>query len=116
LLEENEIPQYRIVSKSMGNMPIGMILSMPINMGKASNKLGNSELTERREELHSSSEVKVVLFNKFQEDEVKKAMQIIKPYFPVKPIFAVVTPTSIKWKFKDLLEHLLEEKKFYESK
>lgn len=108
IISENKLPSYKVVTKAMMNVKIGIILSMPSKSNDSSN-------TSNKESEESSAE-KIVLFNKCSEEEVKNAMKAIKESFSVKPIFAVVTPTSIQWKFKYLLEHLLQEKVWYENR
>lgn len=100
LLEENSLPQHKVIRDNMADFTIGDILS-------------NMDISDESYDLPKE---KIVLFNKCQDDEVMKGMKTIKANFIEKPIFAVVTPTSIQWKFKDLLEHLMQERKWYESR
>ncbi|MDD7795137.1 DUF3783 domain-containing protein [Clostridium sp. 'White wine YQ'] len=56
----------------------------------------------------------VVVFNNFTDDELKIMLSIIKGISP-NAIKAVVTPTSINWSFKYLIEHLVEEREWYKA-
>jgi len=42
-------------------------------------------------------------------------MQVFKSLEIPKPIFAVVTETSITWTLRQLMEHLIEEKQAHEG-
>ena len=54
----------------------------------------------------------VILFNNFSDLEIKSAITEIRKRFKG-GIFAAVTPTSIRWKFSYLVEHLIEEREWY---
>lgn len=54
----------------------------------------------------------VILFNSFSDEEIKLIMSDIRKRLKG-GIFAVVTPTSIEWKFNYLVEHLIEEREWY---
>lgn len=58
-------------------------------------------------------EEKIILFNNLSDEELDRAIKAIKKSKDMKPIFAVITPTSIDWNFKYLLEHLLEEREWH---
>ncbi|QGU93952.1 DUF3783 domain-containing protein [Clostridium bovifaecis] len=100
LLEENSLPQHKVIKDNMADITIGDILSDVDSSGEG----------------YNLPKEKIVLFNKCQDDEVMRCMKVIKANFTEKPIFAMVTPTSIQWKFKDLLEHLMQERKWYENR
>ncbi len=57
---------------------------------------------------------KMLMLLGFDDDQVKVLLQ----NFPKKerPIFCGLTEENIKWDMKYLMEHLLEEKKYWESK
>lgn len=59
---------------------------------------------------------KVVLFNNLNDEELEKTIKIFKNSIDKKTIFAVVTPTSINWTFDELLEHLMQERKWIEKR
>lgn len=58
-------------------------------------------------------EEKVILLNNLSDEELERTIKILRQYLQVRPIFAVVTPTSAEWEFKYLLEHLIEEREWY---
>lgn len=100
LLEENNLPQYKVIKDNMGETTVKDIL-----LGMAYEK-----------KICNLPKEKVVLFNRCEDSDVMNGMKVIKDNFQGKPIFAVVTPTSIEWKFKDLLEHLMQEREWYQNK
>lgn len=54
----------------------------------------------------------VILFNNFSDEELKESIKSIRQ--KVKGgILAIITPTSIGWKFNYLVEHLVEEREWY---
>lgn len=54
----------------------------------------------------------LILFNNFSDEEIKLTISSIRKRFN-KGIFAVITPSSVNWKFSYLLEHLIEEREWY---
>lgn len=58
---------------------------------------------------------KLILFNNFEDEELKKTINLIKSFIQPAPIFAIVTDTSINWTFEHLLEHLIEEREWYRN-
>ena len=54
----------------------------------------------------------VILFNNFSDEEVRLNIKSIRQFYK-EGIFAVVTPTSMEWKFSYLIEHLIEEREWY---
>ena len=59
---------------------------------------------------------KVILFNNLSDNELENSIRALRGSLEAKPIFAVVTPTSIEWTFADLLEHLIEEREFFRKR
>lgn len=57
---------------------------------------------------------KVIIFNKYTDSEIQKKVKFIRNKID-NPVLAVVTPTSMNWTFKDLLEHLIAEREFYKN-
>ena len=57
---------------------------------------------------------KVIIFNKYTDSELQKKVKFIRNKID-NPVLAVVTPTSMNWTFKDLLEHLIAEREFYKN-
>lgn len=99
VLKENNLPLYKVIDETIVNLTIEEIL---INK-----EVGIVSTSVQKE--------KVVLFNQCSDEEIKTAMRAIKACYSQKPIFAVVTPTSINWKFDYLLEHLMEERSRFEK-
>ena len=58
---------------------------------------------------------RLVLFSNLSETGVRSLMQVFKSLEIPKPIFAVVTETSITWTLRQLMEHLIEEKRAHEG-
>lgn len=53
---------------------------------------------------------KVIIFNGFNNNTLQNAVKTVRGNLEDKPILASITPVSINWSFKFLLEHLMEEK------
>jgi hypothetical protein len=58
---------------------------------------------------------RLVLFYKVSDAGVSSLMRVFKSLEVPKPIFAVVTPTSITWTLAELMQHLIEEKRAHEG-
>jgi hypothetical protein len=58
---------------------------------------------------------RLVLFYNLSEAGVRSLMQVFKSLDVPKPIFAIVTETSITWTLEQLMEHLIEEKRAHEG-
>jgi len=58
---------------------------------------------------------KLILFNNFEDEELKESIRLIKSVIQPAPIFAIVTDTSVDWTFEHLLEHLIEEREWYRN-
>jgi hypothetical protein len=58
---------------------------------------------------------RLVLFYNLSDAGVRSLMQVFKSLEIPKPIFAIVTETSITWTLERLMEHLIEEKRTHES-
>jgi hypothetical protein len=58
---------------------------------------------------------RLVLFHNLSDAGVRSLMQVFKSLEIPKPIFAVVTETSITWTLRQLMEHLIEEKRAHEG-
>lgn len=91
---ELKLPPYRIIEDTMANMTLRDIIN-GLKIETYDKKL---------------PEEKVVIFNNFSDDEVNIAVRAIRSNKDIRPILAVVTPTSINWEFHALLEHLVEER------
>ncbi|GAB6149717.1 DUF3783 domain-containing protein [Clostridium novyi] len=99
LVMENKIPSFKCIDKSMATNSLECILCDVDNIKY------DGELPEE----------KVVLFNSCKDKEVTKAISAIKENISMDVIFAMVTETSVKWSFKELLEHLIEEREWFKN-
>ena len=99
LVMENKIPIYKCINKNMGTTSLEFILN------NINNQVYEGELPEE----------KVVLFNNCKDKEVITAISAIKETFHQNPIFAIITEMTIKWSFKDLLNHLIEERELFKN-
>lgn len=64
---------------------------------------------------NSLPEEKLILFNNFDEKLLMKSVKEVRAVV-TGGILATVTPTSIKWTFEHLLEHLVEEREWMAKK
>ena len=55
---------------------------------------------------------KTILFNNFTDDELQPAIKVIRQKIKG-GLLAVVTPTTIDWKFSYLVKHLIEEREWF---
>jgi hypothetical protein len=94
MIKELELPSYKLIEKSMASMKIRDIIDGPL-------------LDTYDKQLPDE---KVVMFNNFTDLELDMAIRTIRSNKTLKPILAVVTPTSIDWEFYYLIEHLIEER------
>lgn len=94
LLREISVPSYRIIEPSMANMKLKDIIE-------------GLKLDTYNKELPNE---KIVLFNNFTDTELNDSIKKIRSESSLKPILAIVTPTSINWEFHYLVEHLIEER------
>lgn len=97
VVSENKLPGFSTINKNMSKMKIRDIIK------------GLNILTYD-EELPAC---KLVLFNKFTDKQVETAIKAIRSIGKSSPIFASVTPTSMNWTIKHLLEQLSEEREWY---
>ncbi|WP_027625409.1 DUF3783 domain-containing protein [Clostridium lundense] len=100
LTKANNLPRYILLEKSMANMTIRDILN-----GLNLRVFNNMDIPED----------KVILFNNFTDKNLDKSITILRKNLKESPILAVVTPTSIEWTFKSLIEHLMEEREWFKS-
>lgn len=56
---------------------------------------------------------KIIIFNGFDGANLQRAVTEVRTILESRPILATVTPISMTMKFKDLLEHLIEEREFH---
>ncbi|WP_291571321.1 DUF3783 domain-containing protein [Clostridium sp. UBA4548] len=74
--------------------------------------LEDNETTEVKREEPLPKE-KIVIFNGFDDGTLQRAVTEVRTILSSRPILATVTPISMTMKFKDLLEHLVEEREFH---
>ena len=55
----------------------------------------------------------LVLFFNVEADIIRAVMRAAHEAGLTRPIYATVTETSIEWRFRDLLEHLVEEREHF---
>ncbi|WP_315117204.1 DUF3783 domain-containing protein [uncultured Clostridium sp.] len=101
LVSIKKLPTYKVIEKKMCNMTINDIIN-----GLKLELFNVQDLPEE----------KVILFNNLSDIELDRAISSVRGVFSPSPILAVVTPTSIKWTFKDLLEHLIEERELFKKR
>lgn len=94
MIEELDLPHYRVIEKNMANMKIRDIIQ-------------GLKVDTYDKELPDE---KIIMFNNFADYELDKAVRTIRTNKDMKPILAIVTPTSIDWEFHYLVEHLMEER------
>lgn len=99
IIQDNNLPKYKIIEKSMAKMKIQDII-----MGFEFD-IFNSSMPDE----------KLILFNNFEDNELDKAINEIKSKMDKSIILAAVTPTSINWTFEELLNHLEQEKEWFEK-
>jgi hypothetical protein len=97
-LSEIGVPSPLRLEKRHGSVVIGDILSR--------GAIGTEEF---------DCQERLVLFSNLSEAGVRSMMQVFKALEIPKPIFAVVTETSVTWTLQQLMEHLIEEKRAHEG-
>lgn len=94
---ESKIPSILILSESMAKMKINDIME------------GKESLTDDTK----LPDEKLVLFNNVSDKKIEKVIPAVMKISNKKPIFAAVTPVSINWSLKYLIEHMIEERSWY---
>jgi hypothetical protein len=97
-LAEIGVPPPARLEKRHGSVVIGDILRQ--------GAIGSEEFDCRE---------RLVLFYNLSDAGVRSLMQVFKSLEVPKPIFAIVTQTSITWTLRQLMEHLIEEKRAHED-
>ncbi|PJI08752.1 MULTISPECIES: DUF3783 domain-containing protein [Clostridium] len=97
IVSENKLPGFSTINKNMGNMKVRDIIK-------------GLSVSTYDEELPAC---KLVLFNKFTDKQVETAIKAIRGIGKSSPIFASVTPTSMNWTVKHLLQELNKEREWY---
>lgn len=99
IIRRNNYGEYKIIHDSMCCMKIEDILKeTEIVVSKAYH-----------------AEEKVILFNAFEKEELFSAIDEVRSRMDNNIIFAAVTPTSEKWDFKELLDHLIQEREWFKK-
>ncbi|WP_190972213.1 DUF3783 domain-containing protein [Clostridium sp. HV4-5-A1G] len=100
---EFNVSNFKIIKNHMTEMKIKDILS------------GNSgEQLKKQDNVYFLNE-KVILFNDLTDKQINGIMRELKIKIESTPILAVVTETSVNWSFKYLLNHLLQERAWFEK-
>lgn len=73
--------------------------------------IGESEESEKMEFKNE----KVVIFNNFPNHILASSVKKVRSSIESKPILATVTPVSINWSFEYLMNHLIEEREYYNN-
>lgn len=94
VFNELQLPKYKVIENNMANMTLKDII-------------GGLMIDTYDKDLPQE---KIIIFNNFSDQELDKAIKKIRENKTIKPILAIVTPTSINWEFHYLLNHLLEER------
>ncbi|WP_234117168.1 DUF3783 domain-containing protein [Clostridium hydrogenum] len=94
---ESKIPSILTLSESMAKMKINDIME------------GKENLTDDTK----LPDEKLVLFNNVSDKKIEKVIPAVIKISNKKPIFAVVTPVSINWSLKYLIEHMIDERSWY---
>jgi hypothetical protein len=97
-LAEIGVPPPLQLGKRHGSVVIGDILRQ--------GAIGNEEF---------ECPERLVLFYNLSDSGVTSLMRVFKSLEIPRPIFAVVTETSITWTLRQLMEHLSEEKRAHEG-
>ncbi|WP_291632362.1 DUF3783 domain-containing protein [Clostridium sp.] len=97
LLSRQNIQPCKTISKNMGNVTIKEILS-------------NIEVKESNIELPQE---KLLLFNNYKDKQLYDLIDSIRGIKSSDTILAAVTPTSINWTVRYLLQHLISEREAY---
>lgn len=99
-VNEAGIDEWIVVDRSMANEVIADILE--------NEESGNDDSCQNETE-------KVVLFNGISQYELHTFMELMYRIVQERPLVAVVTPVSVKWKFRDLISELIQERKELEK-
>ena len=101
--EINKIKSQNIKVIEIKNDMISMTLENIINESANENSYDELPLNE-----------KALIFNGFKDDHLKTTIRYIRG-FVKGGVLAISTAQNYKWTFKYLLEHLIEEKEWFEA-
>jgi hypothetical protein len=99
LFQEVGAPEAKAIEKEQGELPVHEIL-----------------FTDAKADEEFSCDEKIVLFFNVPAPMIHTLMRETKNLDMPRPIFAVVTPQSIEWKFSELVEHLVKERDFIQKR
>jgi len=75
------------------------------------------DILESEEHDFEDNDPKILMFLGFNEDQIESAMNMFPKIEDMKrPIFCGLTEHNIQWKIDMLLEHLLEEEKYWKKR
>jgi hypothetical protein len=103
--------EMKNVEKFTSEMEIQDIIC--IDKDKVQNTLGDLLMGNAKSSNIFNNQVimaKVVVFNNLSDKNIYEYVNGFRKEIGVKPIFATVTPHSIKWKFYDLIQELIKER------
>lgn len=98
IIKELKIQRAKLIDESMGKMTVQDI----INGLKF--EIYDKDIPKER----------VILFNNFEDGELESCISKVRNTLEKQPILAVITPTSLNWTFKELLNHLIAEREWFE--
>jgi hypothetical protein len=99
LFQQVGAPEARAIEKGQGELTVHEIL-----------------FTDSRSNQEFSSDERIMLFFNVPAPVIQTLMREIKAMDIPRPIFAVVTPQSIGWKFSELVEHLARERDYFQKR
>lgn len=99
IIKKNSNAVIKNVTKPMLNMKIKDIISGLIIETYTKNAL----------------EEKAIVFNSFSDEELDRTILALRKETTLKPILAVVTPTSSEWTFNHLLGELIKEREWFKK-
>lgn len=99
IAKKNKLPDIKVVTDEMTSMTVKDIIQ-------------GYRFEIVQEKIPNES---AIVFNNFDDRELDTAISEIRKKLGQKIILAVVTQTSIEWAFKDLIEHLIEERDFFKK-
>jgi hypothetical protein len=99
IIKKLDLSDYKIIYESMAKMKVKDILN------SLKTESYNCKLPKE----------KLILFNNFEDEQLKDAIDIIRSNINPMPILAVATENSVEWTFEYLLEHLMEEREWFKK-
>lgn len=87
-----------------------------INNNMASMKLENIIREDTNDDYYDElpQNEKALIFNGFKDEQLKVTIRYIRGFIQG-GVLAICTPQNYKWTFKYLLEHLIEEREWYQA-